>query len=249
MMFTDDEALALAIGLLAVRELGVAEAVPAVDTAQAKLERVMPESVRFRLGDIDGTVRLNIANPHRGPTEVPLGTLTGAAQARQRVRLRYVSPASGPTTRDFDPYGLSYQRGRWYAVGMCHLRRDMRTFRLDRIVEAVRLETSFERPDGFDVLDFIARSFASIPRAYAVEVLLRTDLPTAQAQFLSRCGYLEPCVDGVILRTHVDTVDWYAGLLAGLPFDFEIRSPKELLDALRGIAARVARAANLDAAT
>src|SRR5690606_20051814 len=200
----------------------------------------------FRLGDIDGTVRLDIARRHRGSADVPLGTLTAAAQARQRVRLEYESPASGTTTRDFDPYGLSYQRGRWYAVGMCHLRQDMRTFRLDRIVQAVRLDAFFERPDGFDVLDFIARSFASIPRAFAVEVLLRTDLATAQAQFLSRCGYLEPCAGGVILRTHVDTVDWYAGLLAGLPFDFEIRSPEELLDAMRAVAARVLRAAKLD---
>lgn len=245
MMFTDDEALALAIGLLAVRELGIAEAVPAVDTAQAKLDRVMPESVRFRLGDIDGTIRLNIANPHRAAADVPLGTLCAAAQARQRVRLRYESPASGMTTREFDPYGISYQRGRWYAVGMCHLRADLRTFRLDRIVEAVRLERYFERPDGFDVLDFIARSFAAMPRAHAVEVLLKTDLPTAQAQWLSRCGYLEPCADGVILRTHVDEIDWYAGLLAGLPVDFQIKSPDALRDAMQTIASRAARAAKL----
>src|SRR5690606_25352499 len=192
MMFTDDEALALAIGLLAVRELGIAEAVPAVDTAQAKLDRVMPESVKFRLADIDGTIRLNIANPYRASADVPLGTLCAAAQARRRVRLRYESPASGMTTREFDPYGISYQRGRWYAVGMCHLRADMRTFRLDRIAEAVELDTGFERPDGFDVLDYLARSFAAMPREHAVEVLLRTDLPTAQAQRLSRSGFLEP---------------------------------------------------------
>ena len=42
MMFTDDEALALSLGLLAARGLGLAEAQPAVASAQAKLERVMP---------------------------------------------------------------------------------------------------------------------------------------------------------------------------------------------------------------
>ncbi len=245
MMFTDDEALALAIGLLAVRELGIAEAVPAAESAQSKLERVMPESVRFRLGDLDETVRLNIANPRLRAGDVPLGTLCAAAQARRRVRLRYESPSSGLTVRDVDPYGLSYQRGRWYAVGMCHLRADMRTFRLDRVIDIATLDDRFERPDGFDVLDFITRSFASIPRAHAVEVLLRTDLQTAQAQWLARCGYLELCDDGVLLRTRVDDVDWYAGALAGLPFDFEIRSPAELVDALREVAARVARAVEL----
>jgi len=245
MMFTDDEALALAIGLLAVRELGIAEAVPAAGSAQSKLERVMPESVRFRLGNLDDTIRLNIANPRRRAGDVPLGTLCAAAQARRRVRLRYESPSSGVTVREFDPYGLSYQRGRWYAVGMCHLRADMRTFRLDRVIEVTALDVRFERPDGFDVLDFITQSFASIPRAHAIEVLLKTDLQTAQAHWLSRWGYLELCADGVLLRTRVDDVGWYAGALAGLPFDFEIRSPTELLDALRDIAARVARAAKV----
>ncbi|MBN1237031.1 MAG: YafY family transcriptional regulator [Gammaproteobacteria bacterium] len=243
MMFTDEEALALALGLLAVRELNIAEAVPAVDTAQAKLERVMPESVRFRLSNVRETVRLDIADPHRAPANVPLGTLSAAAQARRRVRLRYESPASGTTVRNFDPYGLSYQRGRWYAVGLCHLRGEMRTFRLDRIAEAVPLDAPFERPDGFDVLDFITRSFAEMPRAHAVEVVLRADLATAQAVRLSRFGLLEPCENGVTLRTRTDAIEWYAGLLAGLPFDFEIVRPPELLDAMRAIAARATRAA------
>src|SRR5690606_37843124 len=57
MMFTDEEALALAIGLLAARELGIAEAAPAAASAQAKLERVMPETIRYRLGDIGDTIR------------------------------------------------------------------------------------------------------------------------------------------------------------------------------------------------
>src|SRR5262245_42625879 len=42
MMFTDDEALALAVGLRAARDLGLAEAATAAAGARAKLERVMP---------------------------------------------------------------------------------------------------------------------------------------------------------------------------------------------------------------
>ena len=241
MMFTDEEALALSIGLLAARELGVAEAAPAVDSAQAKLERVMPETIRHRLGDVNDTIRLDIATSNRGANNAALGTLSAAAHAHRRVRLRYESPVSGTTLRDFDPYGLSYQRGRWYAVGMCHLREGMRTFRLDRVTEVISLEASFRRPAGFNVLDFLERAFASIPRAHAVEVRLSADLSTAKAQMIGRFGFLEPCADGVILRTQTDNVEWYAGLLAGLPFDFEIRTPPELVDAMQGIAARIAR--------
>ena len=44
MMFTDEESLGLALGLLAARHLGLAGVAPAVEGALAKLERVMSEA-------------------------------------------------------------------------------------------------------------------------------------------------------------------------------------------------------------
>ena len=48
MMFTNDEALALSVGLLAARGLGLAAAASSAASAQAKLERVMPDDLRRR---------------------------------------------------------------------------------------------------------------------------------------------------------------------------------------------------------
>src|SRR5690606_31835822 len=62
MMFTDDEALALSIGLSAARDLGIAETIPAVASAEAKLERVMPEPVKQKLKDVHRTIRFEFAN-------------------------------------------------------------------------------------------------------------------------------------------------------------------------------------------
>src|SRR5258708_25647088 len=59
MMFTDDEALALSVGLLAARGLGLADAAPAVASAQAKLERVMPAGLKKRVRALDETVTLD----------------------------------------------------------------------------------------------------------------------------------------------------------------------------------------------
>jgi predicted DNA-binding transcriptional regulator YafY len=59
MMFTEDETLALSLGLLAARGLGLAEAAPAVASAQAKLERVMPDGLKRRVRAVDDTVRLD----------------------------------------------------------------------------------------------------------------------------------------------------------------------------------------------
>ena len=58
MMFTDEEALALALGLLSARRLGLSGAAPAVEGARAKLERVMPEDLRERVRTFEEVVSL-----------------------------------------------------------------------------------------------------------------------------------------------------------------------------------------------
>jgi predicted DNA-binding transcriptional regulator YafY len=63
MMFTDEEALGLALGLLAARHLGLAGVAPAVEGALAKLERVMPEALRGRVRALQETVSIAAARP------------------------------------------------------------------------------------------------------------------------------------------------------------------------------------------
>jgi hypothetical protein len=162
MIFTDDEALALSVGLLAARGLGLADAAPAVAGAQAKLQRVMPPALKRRLRAIDETVALDLSRGNASPEDnAALVTLSAAAQARQRVHLDYRSGEQQTTARDFDPYGLVWRGGRWYAVGHCHLRRDVRSFRLDRVIAVRALPASFGRPDDFDALAHLARSVAT----------------------------------------------------------------------------------------
>lgn len=89
--------------------------------------------------------------------------LEGATRNRKRVTLRYQSGSTGQVQlRDVDPYGLVYREGSWVLVGYCHLRKDVRNFRLDRIVN---LEIApkpkspdFERPTDFDVRAHVSRS-------------------------------------------------------------------------------------------
>ena len=61
--------------------------------------------------------------------------MSSAAQLRQRVHIQYHPNQGEDTERDFDPYGLTYYLHRWYVVGYCHLRQDLRSFRLDRITQ------------------------------------------------------------------------------------------------------------------
>jgi len=239
MMFTDDEALALSVGLLAARSLGLSDAQPAVSSAQAKLERVMPAKLNKRLRAIDETVTLDLSRAAPTGDNGALATLSAAAQAQQRVQLEYRSAQGEPSSRGFDTYGLGFRGGRWYAAGFCHLRGCLRSFRLDRIVSVQPLPISFARPKDFDALAHLSFSVATMPRAHAVRVRLQADLQDARRCFFDGIGTFEQTDNGVLLHAQTDHLDWFAGELARLPFDFSIEQPEALRDALAARARRL----------
>ena len=229
MMFTADEALALAVGLRAAGELGLGGITPAIASTQAKLERVMPVALRRRLKDIDQSVSLDLVRPFAAGTTAALLGLSASARAQQRVQLRYRSAAEHETEREVDVYGLAWRGGAWYAVGYCHLRCDLRSFRLDRVLGVESLPKSFGRPPGFDVLGYLARSIAMLPRAFAVEVMLDTDFERASRVVFVELGTLTACEGGVRLDAQADDLGWVARELARLPFGFTIKKPAALL--------------------
>jgi predicted DNA-binding transcriptional regulator YafY len=243
MMFTNDEALALSVGLLAARGLGLSDAAPAVASAQAKLERIMPAQLKRRVRAVDETIRLDTVRAVVPADNEALGILSSAALAQQQVHLEYHAPDGKDSARHFDPYGLAFRGGCWYVLGMCHLRGAMRSFRIDRITRVEARPASFLRPTGFDALEMLRSSMASMPRQHPVEILLHTDLQTASSHFFDALGVFEQAPEGVILRTQTDHVDWFAGHLASMPFDFEIRSPAVLRESMERLGQRLIRLA------
>jgi predicted DNA-binding transcriptional regulator YafY len=243
MMFTDDEALALSVGLLAARSLGFSEAAPAVASAQAKLERIMPANLKKRVRAVDETVRLDMVRSSAPADSDTLVTLSSAALAQQRVYMHYRAPDGRDSERDFDAYGLAFYCGCWYVLGMCHLRKSMRSFRLDRIVRVETRPVSFARPPGFDALKQLRESMAGMQRTHAIEVLLKTDLKNAASHFFEALGVFEQVEDGVVLRCHTDHLDWFAAHLAGMHFDFEVRAPAALRTSLAELGQRLLRIA------
>jgi predicted DNA-binding transcriptional regulator YafY len=239
MMFTNDEALVLSLGLVAARGIGLSEGAPAIASARAKLERVMPAKIRQRVRAVDETVELDQATTAPPGDSATLASLCTAAHAGHEVRLRYRAASGEESERSFDPYGLAYRGRRWYVAGHCHLRGGLRTFRLDRVVSVESLERAFTKPAHFDALSHVALSIATLPRAHTVEVVLRTDLRSAQRELFSTLGILEPIGDHVLLRSQADNLDWFARELSRLPWPFEVRRPAALVDAVRRNASRL----------
>jgi len=97
-------------------------------------------------------------------------TLEAATRLHKLVTLTYQTATTGMTSRrEVDPYGMVYREGAWLVVGWCHMRKEIRSFRVDRIREAVMAprpkSPDFERPIDFDVKAYATRS----PWTFAIE--------------------------------------------------------------------------------
>ena len=62
MMFSEEEAQALSLGLIAARGLGLSDAAPAIESVQAKLDRVLPSAPRKTLAALRESVALQTGN-------------------------------------------------------------------------------------------------------------------------------------------------------------------------------------------
>jgi predicted DNA-binding transcriptional regulator YafY len=245
MMFTEEEALALVLGLLISRRVGFGEATPAVEGALAKIDRVLPDQLRGRVQAVQGALAFT---PTRGDGRLSdpttLLTLSTAAQQTRRVWMRYRG-ADDETERSIDPYGVVHHRGRWYVVGWCHLRDDVRMFRLDRVLGLELLDQTFARPIDFDCAAHVLQSLATVPWGWPIEVLLQIPLAEAQRRLAPDLGTLEAVAGGVILRTQADELDWMARQLVIIGCGFRILHPPELRAAVSRLGRALGRQARL----
>ncbi|MEV7783237.1 YafY family protein [Kitasatospora sp. NPDC088351] len=241
LMLTGDEAASVVLGLLAGRSSGLSVGEQAAETALAKIRRVLPAQLRERVAAVEQTLGLTSA-PAAGPSPAAaaLFTLAEAARRRRRVALAYRDRTGEPSEREFDPYGLVFHSGRWYTTGLDHRSGELRTFRLDRIEAAEPREAGFEAPEGFDPVQRVVESLASVPWTHEVEVVLTTTLAEARHRIPPAAGTLTPTGGGrVLLRARAQNLDGVAVMLAGLGWPFTVRRPDALRAEVRALAARL----------
>lgn len=237
MMFTDAEAVALTLGLLVMREFQFPVDVAAVEGALAKTERVMPEKLLRQVRGLQETVAFNVTIRPELPRDA-LAILSAAAQQGQQVYLRYQAFGGSESERAFDPYGIVFNEGYWYTAGYCHLRNDLRTFRMDRITALEPLDESFERPRDFDALGYVLKSITQMSGTRQLEIHLETTLEHAQGYFSPAMGTLEQGEGGVIFRRSATQLEWVALILLTVDFPVEIIETQELRDLVRRFATK-----------
>jgi len=230
---TPDEALALIAALRALAGVPGIVSTAAIDRALAKLESAA--------GGVPAADKVVVAPVNAANPEV-VTTVTDAVAQSRRVHLRYWVPARDEATeRDVDPIRLFTSDATAYLSGWCHAVEDLRTFRLDRVLEAKLLDDAIVVPDEIRARAFDTELFT--PSAEDRLVTFSLDPAARWAADYYQCEVVEERGDGglvVKLRSRDDA--WARRLALGLAGVARLTDPPDLARQVRdaAIAALVA---------
>jgi predicted DNA-binding transcriptional regulator YafY len=238
LMFSDDEAFALSLGLRALQHLGLQDLLQDGASAGLKLERVLPKAVAQRVRDVEEAIQLEPSPWTVSTDAATLKQLAGAIRASRKVHFAYQNHQGLASTRAVAPYAVRHHDGRWYMVGFCQQRQALRTFRLDRIAELSLLEATFEPPENFDARGYLQASMPFIQEKHSLEVWLDCPLEVAQKKIQSSRVALESHQAGTLLRCTRDTLEPFAAMLLGLGVSFKVIQSEALRDTFRVLVER-----------
>jgi predicted DNA-binding transcriptional regulator YafY len=153
LMFTLDEARALASAVQLAQQWLDPELAAASDAALSRVLCVLPVDLRER------TRTLHMVVPASGLSESVRGNmqlLRRASQARHKVRVTYRDASDAPSERVLRPLAMFYWGKVWTLAAWCEARQTFRNFRLDRMVTLTCLEEKFDDEVGKTLDDFMA---------------------------------------------------------------------------------------------
>src|SRR5437763_14367680 len=150
LLFTEEEATAILLGLLASSWLEIGQSSVAIEGALAKVSRVLPLGARERLQAISSHLVLFSHHQQARPDASLLIDLSGAVHASQRIAIDYRSYHNESTHRKVEPYGISGWKGHWYLGGYCCLRQGYRVFRLDRVQQVQIISEAFAKAQAVE---------------------------------------------------------------------------------------------------
>jgi predicted DNA-binding transcriptional regulator YafY len=146
LMLNPQEATALFLAGQMLVRLGEGDVTVNVETALEKIRAVLPRDARSRADAMARMIaffpaqnRFTLDDPH-------LTQILDAIEEQQTLHITYQAyRTDDETARDLDPYQVEFAEGAWYVHGYCHLRQDVRSFRLNRISALFVKDEAFER--------------------------------------------------------------------------------------------------------
>ena len=244
LLLDDDEAVAVAVGLRTAAGGTVSGIEESSLRALAKLERVLPARLRGRVSAVSAAT-VALTGPRPVIDAEDLAAIAAACRDHETLRFDYRTNDGTSARRTVEPFRLVHTGRLWYLVAWDVTRRDWRTFRVDRIERRPIPVGRFapRTPPDDDIAAYVSRGTAI--EAYPVQGRITVHAPVdVVAERVSPTAGVLEAIDSCscVLRTGGRTLDNLAYHLVAMGLDFTVDDPPELIEHMRALAGRLARA-------
>jgi predicted DNA-binding transcriptional regulator YafY len=245
LVLDDEEAVAIALGLLIASQSPVSGIAEASVRALSTTIQVMPKRLRRRIDALRAmTETQGWTSPRAGVDPESLTVLALACRDGERVDFDYLAAGDVASHRQVEPHRLVSLDRTWYLVAYDLARYDWRTFRLDRLSapRSTGVHFAHRQLPATDAAAFVRAGIAQAPRAFTVEAVVAAPAVEVRAQIGRWATVAEEAVSICTVRISTDSLDWAAFALALTGAEFRVQGPRELIEHLRGWAVRLAGA-------
>ena len=158
-MFTKDEIEALVIAARMAKTWAGTKLARSTENALDKIEAVLPDNLKKELA------KPRLYTPEvltNDTTSALLGELREAVNAKQMIRIDYLSLKDETTQRELKPLGLFFWGKIWTLAAWCELRHGYRSFRVDRITTVSMTDRVFEEDEQISFSGFLNEKYGGM---------------------------------------------------------------------------------------
>jgi len=245
LLFDDEEAVAVAVGLGTVAGQAVIGVDEAAVRAAAKLGQVLPSRLRRQVSALTANTQSFTLATAPAVSSESLIAIASASANHERMRFRYRGHEGADGARHVEPVRLVADGRRWHLLAFDLNRDDWRTFRVDRMTDmhATGARAQHRMPPAAGVEKFLRDRILGMAPMFRADATVRAPLRAIAARLGDHLG------DGTLTgddnscrwHSHPDTVEWLAMRLLSLDTDFQVHGPPELVAHLDAMATRIAR--------
>jgi predicted DNA-binding transcriptional regulator YafY len=234
LIFTAEEATVLYMGARLVEKMWGQVYQDAVTGVTAKLDNVLPDDLRRQVAQTEQSLVVGgLAARDYRPWAPTLQVLRECIRTRHALRITYRSFKLEETCREVEPYAMVFRWGLWYVVGLCRLRGELRTFRVDRIADVAALDEQFRVPDDFSAQTYVDETMRFDNR-YTIEVHMDARIAPHVRERSGHWLDLENHEDGsVTIRMKVSDLAWATGWVLSYGDAATALAPPELVERVR----------------
>lgn len=152
--------------------------------------------------------------------------LKSAILCRRKIKMHYANTYGEISERIVHPIKLMYKSKAWYLHAFCTQKNDLRTFKLNRILDAELLDESFQKPNISQAKENLNQEYTQIKLRFPKEMAYRVYDEFDKSQ-------IEEQTNGdFIVSSEMPADAWLTGFLLSFAAQVDILSPDYLKESV-----------------